>query len=279
MIDTHQHLIYPERFAYPWLDQVPLLKNSPSRLQDYRMATTGTQVTGTVFMEVDVSSAHSSAEARFFCDLSEDPANSILGVVAAARPENEAFEEHLDQIAHPALRGIRRVLHTQPDELSQSPTFRTNVAGLARRNLTFDMCFLANQLPMAIELADSCPDTRLMLDHCGASGIAPGGTESWKACIARLSQRPNVFCKLSGVISCAVEELAAHGDFSPLFDHVVACFGVERMVWGGDWPVCNLVSSLGSWIQITQRLLSPLSESERSLILETNARRFYQLNP
>jgi len=279
VIDTHQHLIYPERFDYPWLDQVPALKNSPSRLQDYREAVTGTQVSGTVFMEVDVASAHAPAEARFFCELAEDPGNRILGVVAAARPEEEGFEGHLDQIAHPALKGIRRVLHTQPDELSQSAVFRANVVGLAKRGLSFDMCFLANQLPLAIELADACPDTGLMLNHCGVSGIAEGGMEDWKACVAELSRRPNVFCKLSGVVSCAVEELAGDGGFSPLFDHVLGCFGVERMVWGGDWPVCNLTSSLGSWIQITQGLLSALTESERRQILETNARHFYQLSP
>jgi len=279
VIDTHQHLIYPERFDYPWLDQAPALKNSPSRLQDYREAATGTQVSGTVFMEVDVASAHAQDEARFFCGLSEDPASRIMGVVAAARPEDEGFEGHLDQIAHPALKGVRRVLHTQRDELSQSAVFRTNVAGLAKRGLSFDMCFLANQLPLAIELADACPDTGLMLDHCGVSGVAADGMEDWKRCVAELSRRPKVFCKLSGVVSCSVEGMAGDGGFSPLFDHVLGCFGVERIVWGGDWPVCNLTSSLGSWIQITQGLLSALTEDERRQILETNARHFYQLNP
>ena len=279
MIDTHQHLLYPERFDYPWLDQVPALKNSPSRLQDYREATSGAQISGTVFMEVDVASVHAPDETRFFCKLSADPANRIFGVVAAARPEDEAFEVQLDQIAHPALKGIRRVLHTQPDELSQSTVFRMNVAGLAKRGLSFDMCFLANQLPVAIELADACPDTGLMLDHCGVSGIPEGSMEHWKACIAELSRRPNVFCKLSGMVTCGVEGMADDGGFSPLFDHVLGCFGVNRIAWGGDWPVCNLTSSLGGWMQITQTLLSALTESERRQILETNARHFYQLNP
>ena len=279
MIDTHQHLIYPERFDYPWLDQVPALKNAPSRLQDYRAAATGTQITGTVFMEVDVASAHAQDEARFFCGLSEDPASKILGVVATARPEEEGFEGHLEQIAHPALKGIRRVLHTQPDELSQSAVFRTNVAGLAKRNLTFDMCFLANQLPLAIELADACPDTGLMLDHCGLSGIAEGFIEHWKARIAELSRRPNVSCKLSGMVTCGVGGIDGGRLLPPLADHVLGCFGANRMVWGGDWPVCNLTSSMGSWVQVTQTLLSALSENERTQILETNAIRFYQLTP
>lgn len=279
MIDTHQHLIYPERFDYPWLDQVPALKSSPSRLQDYREATTGEPISGTVFMEVDVASAHAQDEARFFCGLSEDPASKIMGVVAAARPEDEAFEVQLDQIAHPALKGIRRVLHTQPDELSQSAIFRSNVAGLAKRGLSFDMCFLANQLPLAIELADACPDTGLMLDHCGASGLVDGGVEQWKTCIAELSRRPNVFCKLSGLVTCGLGGIDGGSLLPSLGAHVLGCFGADRVVWGGDWPVCNLAASLGHWIQITQRLLSALSESERSQILETNARRFYQLNP
>ncbi|MCX6971872.1 MAG: amidohydrolase family protein [Verrucomicrobia bacterium] len=278
MIDTHQHLIYPEHFDYPWLDQVPALKDTPSRLQDYREATAGEPISGTVFMEVDVASAHAPDEARFFCELSEDPANRILGVVAAARPEDEAFESQLDQVAHPALKGIRRVLHMQPDELSQSAIFRANVAGLAKRNLTFDLCFLANQLPLAIKLADASPDTALMLDHCGASGLVEGGMEQWKTCIAELSRRPNVLCKLSGLVTCSVGGIDGGKLLPSLADHVLGCFGANRVVWGGDWPICNLASSLGSWIQITQRLLSAFSENERTQILETNAIRFYQLN-
>jgi len=199
--------------------------------------------------------------------------------VAASRPEDEGFGGHLDQIAHPALKGIRRVLHTQPDELSQSTPFRANVAGLAKRSLTFDMCFLANQLPLAIEVADACPDTGLMLDHCGLSGIAEESMEHWKTCIAEISRRPNVFCKLSGMVTCGVGGIDGGRLLPQLADHVLGCFGVNRVVWGGDWPVCNLTSSLGSWVQITHTLLSALSESERSKILETNARRFYQLNP
>jgi len=278
VIDTHQHLIYPERFDYPWLDQVPTLKNSPSRLQDYRAATTEDRITGTVFMEVDVDFAHAQAEARFFCELSENPANRILGVVAAGRPEDEVFESQLDKIEHPALKGIRRVLHTQPEELSQSAIFRTNVAGLAKRNLSFDICFLANQLALAIELADACPRTCLMLDHCGASGLVDGCMEQWKTGIAELSQRPNVLCKLSGLVTCSVGGIDG-GRFLPsLVDHVLGSFGADRVVWGGDWPVCNLTSSLGSWIQITQTLLSALSENERGQILDANARRFYKLN-
>jgi predicted TIM-barrel fold metal-dependent hydrolase len=278
MIDTHQHLIYPERFDYPWLDQVSALKGTPSRLQDYREAASGSPISGTVFMEVDVASAHAPVEAQFFCELSADPANRILGVVAAARPEDEAFETQLDQIAHPALKGIRRVLHTQPDELSQSVIFRSNVARLGKRGLSFDLCVLASQLPLAIELTDACPDTALMLDHCGASGLVDGGVEQWKTNIAELSRRPNVFCKLSGLVTCGLGGIDGGRLLPSLGTHVLGCFGADRVVWGGDWPVCNLAASLGHWIEITQGLLSALSGSERSRILETNARRFYQLN-
>jgi len=101
MIDTHQHLIYPDRFRYPWLDDVPALSGKAFLLQDYRRTTQDSGILGTLVMEADVSAEQSLEEARFFCALASEPDSGILGVIAACRPGSDSFGEYLDVLQRP----------------------------------------------------------------------------------------------------------------------------------------------------------------------------------
>ncbi len=282
MIDTHQHLLYPDRFTYTWTKDIPPLQGA-FPLEAYREAAAGTGVEGTVFMEVDVEPAENADEARFFCALADDPANRLLGVIASARPEDEGFEAHLDAITHPRLRGIRRVLHTQPDELSQGTRFRENVSRLGARGLTFDICVLQRQLPLARDLARAAPETTFVLDHCGVPDIAGNdaptgeGWKQWKRDVTALAELPNLNVKLSGITVYAAEEQRNTEALRPYADVLLETFGPGRMVWGGDWPVCNLGSGLPRWCELTDELLAPLAEDERAKILAWTARRVYGL--
>jgi predicted TIM-barrel fold metal-dependent hydrolase len=280
MIDTHQHLLYPEIFRYSWAAGFPALQGN-FRLEEYSEASETCGISGTIFMEVDVDAEQSTEEAAFFCRLAEDPANKILGIVAAARPENPGFEESLDSIAHPAVKGIRRVLHTQPDELSQSARFRENIARLGKRGLTFDLCFAQPQLGLAIELARSCPETTFILDHCGVPDIAGNdapngdGFKAWAAFIHNLARLPNVNGKISGLTAYAAEHQRTPTHLQPYIDTMLEGFGASRLIWGGDWPVVNLGSGLPAWCELTHALLAGLSEPERNNVLHNNARRIY----
>ena len=176
MIDTHIHLLEPDRFTYEWTKGFPALTGRFD-LSDYQKASADTGIQAGVFMEVDCE--ESADEARYFCSLAEQPGCLIQAVVAAARPESPDFERNLEAMAHPRLTGIRRVLHTQPDELSQSSLFRENVSHLGALGLSFDLCVLQRQLPLALDLVRACPQTTFILDHCGVPEIsandAPAG--------------------------------------------------------------------------------------------------------
>ena len=105
----------------------------------------------------------------------------LEGVVASSRPERHDFRRYLDQIGgHPKLKGVRRVLHTQPDELSRSTTFVENVRSLSYYGLSFDLCVLARQLPIVLELVGKCPDVQLVLDHCGNPQVKEKSLEPWQ---------------------------------------------------------------------------------------------------
>lgn len=169
MIDTHVHLLEPVRFTYEWTKDLPALSDR-FELSDYQNASCHSGIQAGVFMEVDCDEFDD--EARYFCSLAEQPGTLSQAVVAAARPESPDFGRSLELIPHSRLKGIRRVLHTQPDELSQSSLFRENVNRLGGLGLTFDLCVLRGQLPIGLKLVRSCPQTTFILDHCGVPEIA-----------------------------------------------------------------------------------------------------------
>ena len=280
MIDTHIHLLEPDRFTYEWTKGFPALTGRFD-LSDYQKASADTGIQAGVFMEVDCE--ESADEARYFCSLAEQPGCLIQAVVAAARPESPDFERNLEAMAHPRLTGIRRVLHTQPDELSQSALFRENVSRLGALGLSFDLCVLQRQLPLALDLVRACPQTTFILDHCGvpeiSSNDAPAGAGflAWKKSIRALAAEPNVNGKISGITAYAPEPLRNAEGLRPYIDTMLEAFGPSRLVWGGDWPVVNLGNGLLAWSNISHELLSRLTADERTLILSTNAKKIYRI--
>jgi predicted TIM-barrel fold metal-dependent hydrolase len=280
MIDTHIHILEPERFTYEWTRGFPALSGRFD-LSDYEKASADTGIQAGVFMEVDCE--ESADEARYFCSLAEQPGCLIQAVVAAARPESPDFERNLEAMGHPRLTGIRRVLHTQPDELSQSSRFRENVSRLGALGLSFDLCVLQRQLPLALDLVRACPQTTFILDHCGVPEIsandAPAGAGflAWEKSIHALAAEPNVNGKISGITAYAPEPLRNAQGLRPYIDTMLEAFGPSRLAWGGDWPVVNLGNGLLAWSNISHGLLSRLTADERTLILSTNAKKIYRI--
>jgi len=280
MIDTHVHLLEPDRFTYDWTKDFPALSGRFD-LSDYKKASLESGIQAAVFMEVDCE--ESDDEAHYFCALAEQPGSFIQAVVAAARPESPDFEQSLEEIAHPRLTGIRRVLHTQHDELSQTSRFRENVNRLGGLGLTFDLCVLQRQLPIALELVRACPQTTFILDHCGVPDIAPNdapageGFLAWKKAIRALAAEPNVNGKISGISAYAPAPLRNAQGLKPYTDTILDAFSPDRLVWGGDWPVVNLGDGLLAWSTITRELLSGLTADERFQILIANAKKIYRI--
>jgi len=275
-IDTHLHLIYPEKFSYAWTAGLPALAGQAFRLDDYAAVTAASGVSGAIFMEVDVPEAEMADEAAFFCRMAENPENRLLGVIAACRPENPDMAGYLAATAHPFLRGYRRVLHVVDDAVSTGARFRENVAMIGQAGLTFDICMLARQLPLAMDLVDACPGTTMILDHCGVPDLS-GDLAGWKNDIAALASRPNLNAKISGIIAYAAPEQMSVDLLRPVVEHVIDCFGWDRVVWGSDWPVCNLTHGAATWCAWTDALVAGCSDEEKSRLFSGNARRIYRL--
>jgi predicted TIM-barrel fold metal-dependent hydrolase len=280
MIDTHVHLLEADRFTYEWTKDLPALSGRFD-LSDYQNASRDSGIQAGVFMEVDCDEFDD--EARYFCSLAEQPGAFIQAVVAAARPESPDFGRSLEAIAHTRLTGIRRVLHTQPDGLSQTSRFRETVTRLGGLGLTFDLCVLQRQLPIALELVRASPQTTFILDHCGVPDIAQNdapageGFLAWQNAIRALAAEPNVNGKISGISAYAPAPLRNAQGLKPYTETMLDAFGSTRLVWGGDWPVVNLGDGLLAWSTITRELLSGLTEAERFQILTANAKKIYRI--
>ena len=274
LLDTHQHLLFRDRFGYSWSDDLPPLAGRDFTPADYASLTAGRGVAGAIFMEVDADDYH--GEARYVSALVDDPSNRLLGVVASCRPEqDDTFAPWLEELADMPVVGLRRILHEVPDDVSQSPVFRANLSRLSRHDLIFDMVFRADQLPLAADLARACPDTQLVLDHCGVPDIAGGVMDPWRAGITEVASFKNVVCKLSGVLAYCAADNADRDAIRPYVEHCIEQFGAERCMWGSDWPVVNLMSTLPDWIDTFRSLISDLSNDEQAAICHGNAQRVY----
>lgn len=277
LIDTHQHLWDLDRFSYTWMKEQPVL-NRNFLLPDYEAATAGIEVLQSVFVEADVDPHLMLDEARFILALAERDDNPISGVVAAARPESDHFADDIAAIAgYPALKGIRRLLQSERDDLATDPTFLRNIALLEKYGLSFDICVRAHQLPWAIELVRRTPNVQFILDHCGNPEIATGISAGWREGMAEMASLPNVACKVSGIVVNGDWANWTMADLQPAVDWTIACFGWERVMFGSDWPVCTLASPLGRWVETLDQLTAGAGEENRQRLFIDNARRIYRL--
>jgi predicted TIM-barrel fold metal-dependent hydrolase len=275
LLDTHQHLVYPDRQRYAWTDRAPALAGRTFSLDDYRDLTAGAGVAGSIFMEVDAEDWRS--EARMVAVLARRPGSGVLGLIASCRPEEDAgFEAWLDEGPGLGVVGYRRILHETTDDVSQAETFRANVRRIGARGLPFDMCFLARQLPLAGELARACEGTLLVLDHCGVPDIAGGAFAPWREGVRALAGLPNVVAKLSGVFAYCAPGTASLDTVRPWVEAVIEAFGPDRCLWGSDWPVVNVRGGdLPGWIAAFRAILAGYSDDEQAAMAHRTAERVY----
>ncbi len=277
IIDTHQHLWDLDKLPYSWTANQPKLNRS-FRIDDYLEATRGIEVIKSVHVEADIDEAFIPDETRYILELSERDDNPLSGVVANGRPEHDNFREYVRQFAgHPNLKGIRRLLQSEPDELSTTTTFTENIRSLAEFGLSFDICVRDHQLPVAIRLVKECPNVSFILDHCGNPDIKNRDYDAWRERIAEIADLPNVVIKVSGIVVNTDVENWTVEDLRPAIEHVIASFGWDRVMFGSDWPVCTLAASYRQWFDALNFLVKGASEENKRKLFKENAERVYRL--
>ena len=272
IVDTHLHLIYLDKFTYAWLKDVPPLHRQWD-VESYFAEAAGLGIETALHMEVDVLERQAEDETRFVLGI--DP--RVEGAIAAARPDHLEFPVHLERLAAiPGVKGIRRLLQSDPDSLSEDSFFRDNVRRLAPLGLTFDLCVQSRQLPVARALAAACPDVQFVLDHCGNPLIASGDIADWRRDLAALAELPNVAGKVSGIVNHAPAGWNPE-TLRPAVEHVIDSFGWDRVVWGSDRPVLTVNGTLTQWVEATKTIVAGASGDEQEKLFFRNAERIYRV--
>jgi L-fuconolactonase len=275
VIDAHVHFWDRERLRYPWLDDVAGLQRSfiPA---DYAAATSGIPIESIVAVEANCEPRDSAREIEFLASLDASPrVGAIVAYVDFTEPRT--VRTSLAQLAElPKVRGVRQNIQGHPPGFCKADAFVDGVRKAGANGLTFDICITHDQCREATELVARCPDTTFILDHCGKPAIRDALREPWESDIERLAQHPNVWCKLSGLLTEA-SSTWSEDQLCPYAARVVACFGVDRLLYGSDWPVVTLAGTYRDWFEFTQAFTGNWTASDRDAFYRGNAGRVYRL--
>jgi L-fuconolactonase len=278
IIDTHLHLWDPGRLRYPWIDNIPLL-NRAYLLADYQKASGPVQIEKMVFLQCECIPDQFLQEAEWITSLSkQDP--RIQGIVPWAPLEKgEAARPALEKLAQNRLiKGVRRIIQFEPDPgFCLRPDFVRGVQMLPDFNFSFDICISHGQMANTIRFVRQCPDVKFILDHIGKPDIKNHLLDPWRAEIKTLSEMPNVWCKVSGMVTEADHKTWTKEDLKPYIYHVIACFGFDRVIYGGDWPVSVQAAEYPQWVETLAWAVSGASEAEKRKLFHDNAVAFYKL--
>jgi predicted TIM-barrel fold metal-dependent hydrolase len=274
IIDTHLHLIYPDRLTYPWIGAGHPL-NRPWTLEQYFAEAQALGIETALHMEVDVAETDIEKETAFVTGLP-----GIAGAIAACRPEHADFPAQIERViaaGQGRVKGVRRILHEVPDDLSRTDLFVENLRRLVPLGLTFDLCLRADQLHLGTRLARLVPDLTFVLDHCGNPDINGLGLYPWRGALADIAALPNVVGKVSGIVNHCDPGWTAE-TLRPYVEHVIESFGWDRVLWGSDHPVATLTGgTLSDWVRATQTIVSGASEGEKVALFHRNAERVYRV--
>ena len=278
IVDSHVHLYDPGLLNYPWMTGHPVLLR-PHLMDDFDQESGPVEVEKVVFVEVDVDPSLRVREADWVAQLARVEPRIAAVVASAGLERGAAVRDELDRLAHSGvLRGIRRLIQSEPDPaFCLRPSFVEGVRLLSEYRLTFDICIRHHQLASAVELVRRCPDVQFVLDHLGKPAIKDGMLEPWRTQLRALAEAPNVVCKISGVVTEADHVHWTREEIRPYIEHAIDCFGFERVMYGGDWPVVNLAGRYVDWVAILDWITEGSSEDEKRALFRETAIRIYSL--
>jgi L-fuconolactonase len=286
IIDTHQHLWDLSKFKLTWLSP-PLDRSFVTK--DYIEATQGLHIVKAVYMEVAMPAEQRLQEAEYVIELCKDPNSLTRAAVIAGSLGDDGFESYIMRFeGNPYIKGIRGAF-SSTKQMSDEKVIR-NLRLLGELGMRFDLNVPPESLAEAAQLVAQCPGTRFVLDHCGnvdpvaffcrdrATPRPPQHSpEQWKQDMTRLAAKPNIICKISGVVDNVPGYPLTANDLAPMINHCLNAFGPDRVVFGSDWPVCLRGTSLRHWVELLREMTAGRSEQDRRKLFCENAAKFYDL--
>jgi L-fuconolactonase len=271
-IDAHQHFWRYNAQEYGWIQpDWPIWKDFLP--VDLEQLLKSCRLDGCIA----VQARQSLDETRWLLELA-DSAPIIRAVVGWVDLRSDQVGHQLGEFASdPKFVGVRHVVQDEPDNrFMLRADFKRGIAALKQFNLTYDVLVFPRQLPAAVELVGAFPEQPFVLDHLAKPPIAEGELSPWREQIEMLARLPNVMCKLSGMLTEAKWHAWREADFRPYLDVVFQAFGVDRLMFGSDWPVALLAGSYEQVYSLVSNYVSALNKTEQAKIFGDNANRFYR---
>jgi L-fuconolactonase len=273
-IDSHQHFWKYDPGRQNWMtDEMDLLKKDYGPPDLFELLEQ-CQLHGSVA----VQASQTEDENDFLLNLSDN--NSFIkGIVGWVDLQSESLLERLScYSAKNKIKGFRHVIHDEPDiDFMLRPAFLKGIKALQSFDYTYDLLIYPVHLPNALQLVRQFPDQPFVIDHIAKPRIGEHEIFDWKKHLMPLASLPNVYCKISGMVTEITFKKWKQEDFMPYMDTIVELFGTKRILYGSDWPVCSLSASYSETYRIVERYFEKFSDDEQNDFFGLNAKRFYHL--
>lgn len=273
-IDAHQHFWIFDAVRDSWINDEMSAIRRDFLPQNLKPILTENGFDGCIAVQSDQTEAQNDFLLSFAAEN-----DFIKGVVGWVDLQNPTVEEKLVHYAHkPKMKGFRHVLQgeAQRDFMLRSP-FKTGISLLAKYNFTYDILIFPDQINFSEELVKAFPNQKFVIDHIAKPEIKIGKIDDWKRDISAIAKHDNVYCKVSGMVTEADFTNWKQEDFTPYLDIVFKVFGIKRLMYGSDWPVCNVAGGYSKALNILKNYTQQFTENEKALFFGENASSFYNL--
>lgn len=275
-IDAHQHFWQlSQPFNYDWLKTPQHQKINRDFLpDDLRHHLKSCGLTHSVFVQTQ----HNLEENRWALSLADhyDFLAGVVGWVDLASPDCEAQVEEFRH--HPRFVGVRHITQDEPNpNFIIQPQILRGLQVLQKHQVPFDLLFYVQHLQHAATLGRQLPDLPMVIDHLAKPRIRDQSISDWLPHLRAAAECPNIYCKLSGMVTEAHWQCWMPEHLRPYVDAALELFGPQRCMFGSDWPVCELAASYEDVYAALDQLLEGLSQSERDRIFGGTAKEFYKL--
>jgi len=274
IIDAHQHFWIYDPVRDSWIDESMQILKRNFLPEDLAPIIKENSIDGTIAVQAD----QSENETNFLLGLAEKN-TWVSGVVGWVDLMAQDIEEKLEHFSsYKKLKGFRHIVQAEPDEnFMLNEKFRNGIGQLKNYNFTYDILIYPHQLPTAIMLTEKHPDQKFVLDHIAKPSIKKKEIEPWASGIKELAMNPNVFCKISGIITEADHRNWESKEIYPYLDIVFNAFGYDRLLFGSDWPVCLLAGLYNQVINLIDEYMKNASDENKEKIFGKNAVSFYNI--
>ncbi len=274
-VDAHQHFWKVSRGDYPWMDPSDRILCRDYLPDDIAPLLSQHRISRTIL----VQAAPTAAETDFLLDLAQRH-EFIAGVVGWVDLDRGDFPEQFARYRQRVkFLGIRPMLQDLPDDtFILKPSVLSSLQLIAGHGFPFEFLTYSRHLPYVLRALEKVPNLRGVIDHISKPEIRAQKIEPWRSLIREVAQNRNIYCKLSGMITEADHRSWTPEDLRPYVEHVLECFGLERVMFGSDWPVCLLAGSYDQVMGALETLLRQVLDSASTeAIFGTNAAKFYKL--